>query len=125
MTHVLNLALRKVLGEGVDQKGSIVTPEKLRFDFNAKSLKPEELKRVQNICNEIIAKDYPIYTKVMPYAEAQKINTLRCMFGEKYPANVRVVSVGAEVDEIVKDPTSPEWMGYSVELCGGTHVQRT
>jgi alanyl-tRNA synthetase len=129
-THVLNWALREVLeiggGGKVDQKGSLVDPEKTRFDLSHnKPLTPEEIERIEALCTEQIKDDQPVYTKEVPEAEARRINTLRAVFGEKYPEVVRVVSIGADIDAMLADPQNPEWMNYSVEFCGGTHVKRT
>ncbi|MGB9623791.1 MAG: alanine--tRNA ligase [Phycisphaerae bacterium] len=129
-THILNWALREVLeiggGGKVDQKGSLVDPEKTRFDFSHnKPLTPEEIERIVALCNEKIRADLPVHTKVVKQADALKINTLRAVFGEKYPDEVRVVSCGADIDAMLRDPKNPEWMKYPVEFCGGTHVKRT
>ncbi|HOW19482.1 MAG TPA: alanine--tRNA ligase-related protein, partial [Phycisphaerae bacterium] len=129
-THVLNWALREVLeiggGGKVDQKGSLVDPDKTRFDFSHnKPLTPEEIDRIVTLCNEKIKADLPVYTKVVKQADALKINTLRAVFGEKYPDEVRVVSCGADIDAMLRDPKNPEWMKYPVEFCGGTHVRHT
>merc|ERR1711871_1793690 len=121
-THIMNFALRQVLGPEVDQKGSIVTSDKLRFDFNAKAMKPEQVAEVERIVNEQIQKDLAVDCKVVPLAAARSINTLRAVFGETYPDPVRVVSVGQKVDDLVADPDNEEWKGFSVELCGGTHI---
>jgi alanyl-tRNA synthetase len=121
-THIMNYALRQVLGPEVDQKGSIVTSDKLRFDFNAKAMKPEEVAEVERIVNEQVEKDLQVNCKTVPLAKARAINTLRAVFGETYPDPVRVVSVGPKVDDLIADPDNEEWKGYSVELCGGTHI---
>ncbi len=129
-THILNWALREVLeigGEGkVDQKGSLVDPDKTRFDFSHnKPLTPEEIERIEMLCTAQIEAHHPVYTKEVAEAEARKINTLRAVFGEKYPEIVRVVSIGADIDAMLAAPDNPEWMKYSVEFCGGTHVKVT
>jgi len=129
-THVLNWALREVLeiggGGKVDQKGSLVDPERTRFDFSHnKPLTSEEIDRVVALCNEKIRADLPVHTRVVKQADALKINTLRAVFGEKYPDEVRVVSCGADIDAMLREPKNPEWMQYPVEFCGGTHVNRT
>ncbi len=129
-THVLNWALREVLeiggGGKVEQKGSLVDPDKTRFDFShTKPLTPQEIEQVEALCNEQIRADRPVYTKEVPEAEARKINTLRAVFGEKYPEVVRVVSTGADIDAMLADPQNPEWMKYPVEFCGGTHVKHS
>lgn len=100
-THILNFALRKVLGETVDQKGSLVAPEKLRFDFSFKSaLTTAQLAETEKICNDMIAKNDPVYSKEVPLPVAKAIHGLRAVFGETYPDPVRVVSVGYDVDEV-------------------------
>ncbi len=125
-THILNLALRNLLGDHVQQKGSLVDPEKTRFDFSHnKPVTADELARIEALCAEQIATSQTVYTKEVEQSAAREINTLRAVFGEKYPDRVRVVSVGADIDEILKDPKNDEWMKYSVEFCGGTHVANT
>jgi len=126
MTHVLNYALREVLGEGVDQRGSIVDSNKLRFDVALnKAPTPEQVGRVEAIVSEAINKALPVYTGVVPLASALAINGLRAVFGETYPDPVRVVSVGADISSLLADPTSTAWRGISLELCGGTHIANT
>ncbi len=122
-THLLNWALREVLGDGVEQKGSLVDAEKTRFDFShTKPLTPEEVGRVEDLVNEQVAARHKVYTQDVPQEEARRINTLRAVFGEKYPDIVRVVSIGADIRSLLADPDNPEWMQYSVEFCGGTHL---
>ncbi|KAI6232992.1 Alanine--tRNA ligase [Aphelenchoides fujianensis] len=105
-THVLNHALRKVL-DTVDQKGSLVAPDRMRFDFTAKAkLKGEQLKAVEEICQSIIDTEKPVFALECSLADAQKIEGLRAVFGESYPDPVRVVSVGVSVDDLIKDPSS-------------------
>jgi alanyl-tRNA synthetase len=123
-THLANWALREVLGEGVQQKGSLVDPEKLRFDFShVKSLSDEELARVETLVNQEITKKLPVYTEVAPQEQAMKINGLRAVFGEKYPPQVRIVSIGAPVKDLLADPANGKWRQYSIEFCGGTHLR--
>jgi alanyl-tRNA synthetase len=125
-THLANWALREVLGEGVQQKGSLVDASKLRFDFShGKSLTEEEIAKVESLTNEQIDKKLPVHAREAPQEQALKINGLRAVFGEKYPPMVRVVSVGAAVDELIQNPDKPDWRGYSIEFCGGTHVGNT
>ena len=129
-THILNWALREVLelggGGKVDQKGSLVDPDKTRFDFSHnKPLTPEEVERIEALCNEHIRADRLVYTKEVAEAEARKIKSLRAVFGEKYPDMVRVVSVGADIDAMLADPQNAEWAKYPLEFCGGTHVKRS
>lgn len=125
-THILNFALRKVVGEGVDQKGSLVAPEKLRFDFShKKAVELKELEEVENIVNKIIKDNMKVYAQPVGLELAKGINGLRAVFGETYPDPVRVVSVGIPVDDLLADPTNEKWTNYSIEFCGGTHVAKT
>ncbi|RME40720.1 MAG: hypothetical protein D6788_02755, partial [Planctomycetota bacterium] len=143
-THLLNWALREVLcppqerqRPHVQQKGSLVDPEKTRFDFShPKPLTDEELERIEALVNERIGRNLTVFTAEVDQQEARQINTLRAVFGEKYPDVVRVVSIGAPITEenareagesdwLMKSPDNPEWMKYSVEFCGGTHVGTT
>ncbi len=122
-THLANWALREVLGDGVQQKGSLVDPDKLRFDFShGKSLTDEELERVETLVGHSIEKKMPVYAEEAAKELALKINGLRAVFGEKYPPKVRVVSVGVPVADLLADPTNGKWRQYSVEFCGGTHL---
>jgi alanyl-tRNA synthetase len=125
-THILNFALRRILGAVVDQKGSLVAPEKFRFDYSCKAAPTvAELEKIENICNEFIKKNHPMYFKDVPLAQAKQINGLRAVFGEVYPDPVRVVSVGFDIDEMLQDPTNAKWEESSIEFCGGTHVSKT
>ncbi len=114
-THLLHEALRQVLGDHVAQKGSLVEPDRLRFDIShPKPILAEELEQVEDRANRIILQNGPVVTRLMAVDEA--INSgARALFGEKYGDEVRVVSMGSE----------PDGRTYSVELCGGTHVGRT
>jgi alanyl-tRNA synthetase len=125
-THVINFALRKVLGMSVDQKGSLVDDEKLRFDFSHnKALSLDEIKEVERICNEIISKNLNVYSQIIELSKAKSINALRAVFGETYPDPVKVVSIGVPISDLLAKPDNPEWMNYSIELCGGTHLKNT
>ncbi|KAJ3291258.1 hypothetical protein HDU79_002581 [Rhizoclosmatium sp. JEL0117] len=125
-THILNYGLLKTLGDGVDQKGSLVTPEKLRFDFSQKNAPTtEQLKEIEATCNLIISNNVQVYSREVPLAQAKAINGLRAVFGEVYPDPVRVVSVGFNLDEVLADPSNEKWASSSIEFCGGTHVPRT
>lgn len=125
-THILNYALRETLGDHVDQKGSLVAPSKLRFDFSHKApVKPEELQKIEAICLEWIKKDVPVFSKELDLKSARVIPGLRAVFGETYPDPVRVVTLEYDVEEIAKDLENPKWRGTSVEFCGGTHVAKT
>ncbi|GJM84842.1 hypothetical protein PR202_ga00552 [Eleusine coracana subsp. coracana] len=125
-THMLNFALREVLGDHVDQKGSIVLPEKLRFDFShGKPVQPEDLRKIESIVNQQIKDELDVYASEIKLADAKRINGLRAVFGEIYPDPVRVVSVGRKVDDLLANPESKEWLSISTELCGGTHISNT
>lgn len=125
-THVLNYALRLVLGDNVDQKGSLVNPEKLRFDFsNKQALTPKEVAEVETISNEYIKANKQVYGKEVGLAKAKEITGLRAVFGETYPDPVRVVSIGVPVDELLSNPHNADWNKVSIEFCGGTHVAKT
>ncbi|CAO2657002.1 Nn.00g058050.m01.CDS01 [Neocucurbitaria sp. VM-36] len=125
-THVLNYALREVLGNEVDQKGSLVAPEKLRFDFSHKAgLSEAELDKVEKISSKYIKDDSKVYAKEVPLATAKEIRGVRAVFGETYPDPVRVVSVGVPVEDLLADVKNEKWQSVSVEFCGGTHVLKT
>jgi len=126
-THILNFGLRAVLkNPRVDQKGSLVDAEKLRFDFaHNKPVTTEELVAIEKICSDIIAKSLKVYRKSVPLDTAKSINGVRAVFGETYPDPVTVVSIGKAVDELLAKPDNPEWLNYSVEFCGGTHLSST
>ncbi len=110
-THILQAALRQVLGEHIQQRGSLVAPERLRFDFShLAAMKPEEIKEVQRVVNEIIRRNLRVYDEESSYQEAVKAGAI-ALFDEKYGDTVRVMKIG--------EPT------VSTELCGGTHVDFT
>jgi alanyl-tRNA synthetase len=125
-THILNHSLRQVLGDEVNQKGSLVDAEKLRFDFSHKAAVTQaELRKIEDLSNEYVKKDAKIYAKDVDLELARSIEGCRAVFGETYPNPVRVVSVGKDIDEMLADPKNAEWRQYSVEFCGGTHVDQT
>jgi alanyl-tRNA synthetase len=125
-THVTNFALRSVLGNLVDQKGSLVDQEKLRFDFSHnKPLTVEELSKVEEICGAKVKENLTIYSKSVAFASAKKINGLRAVFGETYPDPVNVISIGVSVDDLLANPENEKWNNYSIEFCGGTHLKTT
>ncbi|KAE8670097.1 Alanine--tRNA ligase [Hibiscus syriacus] len=129
-THMLNYALREVLGNHVDQKGSIVLPEKLRFDFSHDpnrdgAINADHLRKIESIVNEQIKSELDVYSKEATLAEAKRINGLRAVFGEVYPDPVRVVAIGKKVEDLLADPENIEWSSISSELCGGTHITNT
>jgi alanyl-tRNA synthetase len=108
----------------VQQKGSLVDADKLRFDFShGKSLAENELDAIER--DVAAANNLTVYTEEVPQEQALKINGLRAVFGEKYPPVVRVVSVGVPVQDLIADPANEKWPNYSIEFCGGTHVPST
>jgi alanyl-tRNA synthetase len=122
-THALNLALRAVAGDEVEQKGSLVDDEKLRFDYAAKAaLTLDQIKEVERRVNAAIAANLTVDAREVPLAKAREISGVRAVFGERYPDPVRVVSIGATVAELVAKPDSPKWKELSIEFCGGTHL---
>ncbi len=118
-THLLNWALRRVLGGSIDQKGSLVDADKTRFDFtHDKPLSTEQVAEVERLVNAKLVADLPVSATTMPLAEARKLPGVRAVFGEKYPDPVRVLTIGVEVPAkaTVED---------SIEFCGGTHLHHT
>ncbi|MCS6760956.1 MAG: alanine--tRNA ligase [Candidatus Devosia symbiotica] len=115
-THLLHEALRIVLGDHVAQKGSMVSPDRLRFDFtHIKPVTEQEIAQVEDIANAIVLQNTPVETRLIGVEEAKESGA-RALFGEKYGDEVRVVAMG--------EPKG-NGLGWSVELCGGTHVRRT
>ena len=122
-THLANWALREVLGDDVQQKGSLVDPDKLRFDFShGKAMSDEEIARVETLVSQSVQKKLPVYAEEAPQEKALKIHGLRAVFGEKYPPMVRVVSIGVPVKDLLADPSNSKWREFSIEFCGGTHL---
>lgn len=123
-THILNYALRKVLGTEADQRGSLVAPDRLRFDFTNKgALTTEQVKNTELSSKELISKNEPVYAKETKLAVAKTVRGLRAVFEETYPDPVRIVSVGIPVEKLESDPFGPAGDNTSIEFCGGTHVQ--
>jgi alanyl-tRNA synthetase len=116
VTHLLHWALREVLGDTVAQKGSFVSEEKLTFDFSSGALTPEQVSTVEKLVNERVLENAPVSWREMPYANVKGHPGILQFFGDKYGETVRVVQIGGTPDALD---------GYSMELCGGTHVRGT
>ena len=118
-THLLHEALREVLGTHVAQKGSLVAPDRLRFDFShPKPIAADEIERVEAMANEIVVQNAPVVTRLMAVDDARAEGAM-ALFGEKYGDEVRVVSMGKALRGDKAGKT------YSLELCGGTHARST
>ncbi len=118
-THLLHEALRQVLGTHVTQKGSLVAPDRLRFDFaHPKAMSPDEVRKVEDLVNRVIAQNDEVSTRLMSIDEARAAGAM-ALFGEKYDDEVRVVAMGRQPEGTGNKET------FSMELCGGTHVSRT
>jgi len=116
-THLMHKALRSVLGDHVSQKGSLVAPDRLRFDFShPKPVSEDESEAIEEMVNTVVLQNAPVTTRLMAVDEAIESGAM-ALFGEKYGDEVRVVTMGEGLDDASKP--------YSVELCGGTHVRRT
>ncbi|XP_060100827.1 alanine--tRNA ligase, mitochondrial [Heteronotia binoei] len=123
-THLLNFALRQVLGDGIEQRGSQVTAEQLRFDVSTKALiKTEQLQETEDVIQEIIKRNELVYMAEVPIQLTNGVQGLQKL-DEVYPDLVRVVSVGVPVERVLA-PESQAAMHTSVELCCGTHLQHT
>jgi alanyl-tRNA synthetase len=119
-THLLHEALREALGEHVAQRGSLVAPDRLRFDFaHGRGMDREEIGAIEREVNAYIRQNAPVATRLMTPSEAQAAGA-RALFGEKYGDEVRVVAMGER-----ERGEGPAGRAYSMELCGGTHVGRT
>ncbi len=116
VTHLLHWALHEIVSREAVQKGSYVGPEKLTFDFSSTALSHEQVRAVEKLVNERIAEDAPVSWTEIPYTEAKKRSDVQQFFGDKYGETVRVVQIGGTPNEL---------NGYSMELCGGTHVRAT
>jgi alanyl-tRNA synthetase len=115
-THLLHEALRQVLGDHVAQKGSLVAPDRLRFDFShPKPMTTGEIERIEDIANDVVLQNAPVNTRLLGRDDAVASGA-RALFGEKYGDDVRVVAMGEG---------GGNTLGWSIELCGGTHVRRT
>ena len=116
VTHLLHWALHEIVSREAVQKGSYVGPEKLTFDFSSAALTAEQKREVGRFVNEKIGENAPVSWTEIPYAEAKKRSDIQQFFGDKYGDTVRVVQIGGEPERL---------NGYSMELCGGTHVRAT
>jgi alanyl-tRNA synthetase len=116
VTHVLHWALHEKVSKEATQKGSYVGPEKLTFDFSSAALSPQQKRDVERLVNEKIAENVQVSATEIAYAEAKKRSDIQQFFGDKYGETVRVVQIGGEAGKL---------NGYSMELCGGTHVRAT
>ena len=116
VTHLLHWALHEIVSHEATQKGSYVGPDKLTFDFSSAALTAHQVREVEKLVNERIAEDASVSWKEIPYIEAKLRSDIQQFFGDKYGDVVRVVQIGGEPDAL---------NGYSMELCGGTHVRGT
>jgi alanyl-tRNA synthetase len=116
VTHLLHWALHEVVSRNASQKGSYVGPDKLTFDFSSAALTAQQVRDVEKLVNDKIWENAPVSSKEIPYAEAKQRNDIIQFFGEKYGDTVRVLQIGG---------ASQALDGYSMELCGGTHVRST
>ena len=116
VTHLLHWALHEVVSRDASQKGSYVGPDKLTFDFSSAPLTKQQVRDVEKLVNEKIAKNAPVSWTEIPFAEAKQRKDIIQFFGEKYGDTVRVLQIGGEPRAL---------NGYSMELCGGTHVRAT
>lgn len=121
-THLLHSAVLKILGPHAVQKGSNITPERLRFDFaHNEKLTPEQIQQVEDLVNAAITRDYPVTFQILPLAEARAKQAIG-LFGDKYEDMVKVYTIGDPNEVAVAEPTAP---CFSRELCGGPHVEHT
>jgi alanyl-tRNA synthetase len=116
VTHLLHWALHEVASRDASQKGSFVGPDKLTFDFNSAPLTPAQIADIERLVNERIVENSPVVWTEMPYSQVKGCSTIQQFFGEKYGDTVRVLQIGGERGKL---------NGYSMELCGGTHVRAT
>src|SRR5262249_49721766 len=116
VTHLLHWALREIVSKDAAQKGSYVGPDKLTFDFSSAALTPQQKHDVEELVNEKIAENAAVSWTEIPFSEAKQRKEIQQFFGEKYGDKVRVLQIGGEPSKL---------NGYSMELCGGTHVRST
>jgi len=116
VTHLLHWALHEVVSKEASQKGSLVAPEKLTFDFNSAPLTPEQISDIEKLVNERILENAGVSWTEVPYADVKSRKDVMQFFGDKYGDTVRVVQIGGAANKLD---------GYSMELCGGTHARAT
>src|ERR1700730_2194644 len=116
VTHLLHWALHEVVSRDASQKGSYVGPDKLTFDFSGAAVTKQQVRDVEKLVNEKIAENAPVSWTEIPFAEAKQRKDIIQFFGEKYGDTVRVLQIGGSARALD---------GYSMELCGGTHVSST
>ncbi|HEU5125389.1 MAG TPA: DHHA1 domain-containing protein, partial [Verrucomicrobiae bacterium] len=116
VTHLLHWALHEVVSKEASQKGSFVGPDKLTFDFNSQPLTPQQIADIEKVVNERILENAGVSWTEVPYADVKSRPDVMQFFGDKYGDTVRVVQIGGEAQKL---------NGYSMELCGGTHVRAT
>lgn len=126
-THILNHAIGRVLSEQhPDQEGSLVAPDRLRFDFNSiKAPTDAQIGQMEAIVHDFVSRNYAVCTKILPLSQAMSLPGVKAEFGENYPDPCRVVCVGASLDDVLANPEDARWAEVTIELCGGTHVKRT
>ncbi|KAL3127402.1 alanyl-tRNA synthetase [Cryptosporidium hominis] len=126
-THILNFALRQILGSTCDQRGSVVDPNRLRFDFSSqKPLTLDQIEEIEKMISQIIQEKQTVYCQTVELSIAKQIPNIRAIFGETYPDPVRVLSVSKSVDSLINSQTdNNDQEKVSIEFCGGTHVENT
>jgi alanyl-tRNA synthetase len=115
-THLLHWALHEIVSPDATPQGSLVTPDRLRFDFTSAAVTPEQIEKVEAKVNQAIADGQPVSAKEVPHTDIKERADITQFFGDKYGDRVRVVQIGGEPQQLD---------GYSMELCGGTHVRNT
>jgi alanyl-tRNA synthetase len=125
VTHLLHWALHEIVSRDATQKGSSVTPDKLTFDFNSAALTPAQIAAVEKLVNQRIAENAPVTWANFKYADVKSRPDIMQFFGDKYGDFVRVVQIGGSSSPDAHHHSIPKLDGYSMELCGGTHVRNT
>ena len=125
VTHLLHWALHEVVSRDATQKGSAVGPDKLTFDFNSAALTPAQVADIEKLVNRRIGENAPVTWGEFSYADVKSRPEVMQFFGDKYGDVVRVVQIGGTADKDAHGRPHPRLDGYSMELCGGTHVRKT